>query len=251
MLKSFLLALQFLTIIPIRIKQFDEIKFANALIYFPFVGVLLALLLAVISNALSWLGISSFAVNTILIVVLIILTGAMHLDGLSDTFDALSSGKDREKMLEIMRDSHCGVVGVVSVICCILLKISFLSSLNYIAKINILILMCALSRWSLIFLIFSFPYARQEGKLKRFSTGINTKIFVLATLIALIFVFASFRLAGLLVMIFCLIFAFIFAKFISNKIGGITGDSLGAACELSEITVLVVLIFLGKAGCHG
>ncbi|MDP2923801.1 MAG: adenosylcobinamide-GDP ribazoletransferase [Candidatus Omnitrophota bacterium] len=245
---SFLLALQFLTIIPIKIKRFDKSKFINSMIYFPVVGLLLALFLAAINNLFLFLGFNSIVTNVILVIALIVITGGMHLDGLSDTFDALVSSKDKERMLEIMRDPHCGVMGILSVICVILLKISFLSSLNPAHKINALILMCVLSRAALVFLIFMFPYTRKEGKGKIFSEEVNLKIINIVGIITLICAGASFKIKGLLTMAVATLVAFIFAKFITKKVGGITGDSLGAANELTEVTVLVTLCFLEKGG---
>ncbi len=238
---SFLLALQFLTIIPVKIKNFTEASFARAMIFFPVIGLLLALFLIFINYLLSSLGFGGITLNAILVVALIILTGGMHLDGLSDTFDAISSAKSKEEMLEIMRDPHCGVMGVLSIVCVILLKISFLSSLPSLHKIGALILMCVLSRWALVFLIFLFPYARDNGKGKIFSQGINRRIFMMASLFSLFCAVMLFKLIGFLIIIFTALAAYLFAKLVARKIGGITGDTLGAANELMEVLILFAL----------
>lgn len=235
-----------MTIIPVRVKKFDQAKLAVSMVYFPVVGLLLALFLAVICNLFLFLGFTGFIVNVILVVTLIMITGGMHLDGLSDTFDALSSGKDKIKMLEIMRDSHCGVMGILSIICVVLLKISFLSSINFAYKISALILMCVLSRWSLVFLLFLFPYARKEGKGKVFSEGMTLRIFILASLICLSCVFAVFKINGLLIVAAVALTVFTFGKFITRKIDGISGDSLGAANEIAEVMTLFCVSILAN-----
>jgi len=245
-MKVFLLALQFLTIIPVKIEKVKEADIAASMVCFPFVGLLLGFLLAGINNLLLSLKFEELAVSIILIVSLIIFTGGLHLDGLSDTADALFSGKDKEKRLEIMRDSHAGVMGILSLICVILLKIVFLSSINTSLKIVSLILMCTLSRWSLVFLMFLFPYARQEGKAKVFIEKANFKIFVLATMIALVCSVITWQLKGLFIIAITSISAYAIGKFITNKIGGITGDTLGAINELTEVIILLSICILER-----
>ncbi len=243
---SFLLAMQFLTILPLKIKEFSEQRIAWALAYFPIAGLLLGLMLVWLNTLLFVLGIPPLVVNIILVVVLIILTGGMHLDGLSDTADAFLSGKGKEEMLEIMRDPHIGVMGVLSLISIVLLKIGLLSSVSAAAKPAALILMCILSRWSVVMAMYLFPYARQEGKAKLFIQGMNLKIFVASLIAALIFSSAAWGLKGLLALAIIAACAYLFGKIVTRKIGGITGDTLGATIELTEIvTLLTVCIAQG------
>lgn len=243
---SFLLALQFLTIIPVKIKNFTESKLIISMIFFPVIGFSIALLLAAVNNFFLFVGFSDFVTNIILIVALIAIAGGMHLDGLSDTFDAISSSKSKEIMLSIMRDSRCGVMGVLSIICVLLLKISFLSSVNPAGKTDALILMCVLGRWALVFLLFMFPYARKEGSGKIFSEGINLKIFITATFFSLACAVIFFGVNGLSIMTLTVLVAFVFGKFMVRKIEGITGDSLGAVCEIVEVTVLFIIAVIEK-----
>ncbi len=243
---SLLLALQFLTIIPVKIRNINERKIANSMIYFPLAGLLLGLILTGANYFLSWLNFEPFLINTILVVLLTVLTAGIHLDGLADTTDALLSRKSKEEMLKIMRDSHIGVMGVLSLICVILLKVAFLSSLDVPLKTASLLLMCILSRWSLVWAIFLFPYARDEGKAKLFIQGANFKIFIWATMIVLACVTATLKFKGLFIFAIIALSTYIIGKFISKKIGGITGDTLGATIELAEIvTLLTVCIAQG------
>jgi adenosylcobinamide-GDP ribazoletransferase len=246
MIKSFFLALQFLTVIPLRISKIDERSMARSLIFFPLVGLSLGLLLAGMDSALSFLRFYSLTVNIILVVTLIILTGGIHLDGLSDTADAFLSGKGREKMLEIMRDSHAGVMGVLSILSALLLKIAFLYSIENPLRLPALVLMCVLSRWALVLAIFLFPYARTEGKARAFIQGINLKILAISTGLSLGFTVLFWQLKGLLVFIIVAVFTYASGKFINKKISGITGDTLGALCELNELLVLLTVFMLAK-----
>ncbi|MBU1998800.1 MAG: adenosylcobinamide-GDP ribazoletransferase, partial [Candidatus Omnitrophica bacterium] len=109
----FILALQFLTVFPVRIKNIRKEQFAASLTYFPLVGLGLGLILAGSYRLLSLLRVEESALSGIAVVLLIILTGALHLDGLADTCDAFLSRKNRGQMLAIMRDSHIGAMGVI------------------------------------------------------------------------------------------------------------------------------------------
>lgn len=243
---SFLLALQFLTIIPIKIRNISQRKISQSMIYFPLIGLLLGLILAGANHFLFWLNLEPFFINIILVVLLVVFTGGLHLDGLADTADGLLSRKGKEEILKIMRDSHIGTMGALSLICIILLKIAFLSSAATPLKIVSLLLMCILSRWSLVWVIFLFPYARDEGKAKLFIQGVNFRIFILATMIALACVIVALKFQGLFIFAITALSAYIIGKFINNRIGGITGDTLGAINELIEVIVLFSICILER-----
>ncbi|MGD0335800.1 MAG: adenosylcobinamide-GDP ribazoletransferase [Candidatus Omnitrophota bacterium] len=248
---SLLLAIQFLTVFPLKISDVNERKLANSLIYFPLVGLLIGLILAGLGIVLFDLHFYEFTVAVILVVALTVITGGMHLDGLSDTFDALMSGKNKEKRLEIMRDSHAGVMGVISIVCALLLKAAFIFSLRPQDRPIVLILVCTLSRWSLVEVMFFFPYARSEGKAKIFMNNITFRIFLLATIITLIFAVLIWRVKGLFLFLVAGFTAWLFSKLISRKIGGITGDTLGATIELTEIITLFIICIYQRGAVYG
>jgi len=243
-MKKFLLALQFLTIIPIKIKSADDKEIADSLIYFPLAGLFIGLALVAINGLLGFFNFPRLATDAILIVSLIAITGGMHLDGLADTSDALLSVRDKDEMLKIMRDPHVGVMGVIGIISILLLKIAFLFSIGPSLVPAGLILMCVLSRWSLVLSLFLFPYARQEGKAKVFSEGINSKIFILATIITFVCALVTAGLKGLIILGIIALFACLISKLVSKKIGGITGDTLGATGEINETFTLFCALII-------
>jgi len=243
-MKNFFLALQFLTIIPVKIRRIDERGISKSVIYFPLVGLLLGLILTGANNFLCFLNFEHLFINIILIVFLIFLTGGMHLDGLADTFDAFLSRKNKEEMLRIMRDSSIGVMGVLGLISIILLKIAFLSSISVSMKTNALLLMCILSRWALVLSMLLFSYAREKGKAKTLIQGTDSRVFGLSTIVTLVCVIIFGGMQGLLIMAIVAMIAYVFGKFASSKIGGITGDTLGATNELIEtITLFAICVF--------
>jgi len=246
MIPSFLSALQFLTVIPVKLKEANEQRMADSLIYFPLVGLLLGLFLIGVNALLSFFNFPSLAMNVITVIVLMVITGGLHLDGLADTADAFLSGRPGEQMLEIMRDSRTGVMGVLSLISVILLKIILLFSISSSLEPSALILMCSLSRWSAVGAAFFFPYARQEGKAEALIKGMNLKIFILSAIAAVFCASIAWQIRGLIVLLIVTGFSYLFGKFSTKKIGGVTGDTLGATIELTEIVTLLSVFILGN-----
>ncbi|MEW6101825.1 MAG: adenosylcobinamide-GDP ribazoletransferase [Candidatus Omnitrophota bacterium] len=238
---GFLLAVQFLTILPLKIKNFKEKDLGSALVFFPLVGLIIGIILSGINSLLLSLHFDALVSSCMLVVSLTILTGGLHLDGLSDTADAFFSRKAREEQLAIMRDSRIGTMGVLAVICIILLKIAFIYSVNSGTRPLLLALMCVLSRWSMLFSMYFFPYARKEGKAKGFIEQMNLKNFILATLVTLIMVFLYWKTKGLFVFIFVSLLAYLISLYSKHKVAGITGDTLGALNELIEVAVLIFI----------
>lgn len=232
------MALQFLTVIPFKVNKVSVTGIVYSLAWFPLAGLLLGLLLTAVNFVLIQLNFSNLAGSVILVVMLACITGAMHLDGLADTFDGIFHSAGKEERLRIMRDPHIGAMGVVSIVSVLLLKVSILSALSQYFKPTALILMCVLSRWSVVLAMFKFPYAREDGKVKVFTENINLKIFSLATILALLLAFIIWQAQGLLLLAAIGIFSLLFSKFVHKKIGGITGDTLGALLELSEVIAL-------------
>ena len=238
-MSSFLLALQFLTVLPFKVEDFSEKRMAWASAYFPAVGLFLGLTLVGLNTLLTFLGIPSIVISIFIVVALIILTGGMHLDGLSDTADAFLSGKSKDEMLMIMRDPHIGVMGVLSLISVILLKIGLIYSLGFAIKPIALILICVLSRWASVMAMYLFPYAREDGKAKLLIGGLNLKVFVVSLVTVLIFAILLLGIKGILVLVVVAGCTYLVGKLISRKIGGLTGDTLGALIELIEIITLI------------
>ena len=243
---SFLLALQFLTTIPLWMKSATDKQLANSLIFFPVVGLFLGLILIGMNGLLLALKFDYFIINIILVIFLLIITGSLHLDGLADTFDAVSSNKNKEEMLKIMRDPHIATMGVISIVSVILLKISLLYSIAPSLKNAALIIMCTAGRWSMVLDMLIFPYARDEGKAKIYTKNINARIFIFSTIIAVCVIGGVLRLKGLFVFAAIGGLAYLGGKFAERKLGGITGDTLGATNELIEIAALFIIYIMGK-----
>jgi len=243
---AFLVALQFLTILPVKLEEVTQKNFSRAMIYFPIVGLLLGAVLFALNSLFNFLDFSRISIDIILAVSLVVLTGGMHLDGLSDSFDALLSGKKREEMLEIMRDSHAGAMGVIAIVSILFLKVSLLCSIPAGIKPLGLLLFCALSRWAMVCAIFLFPYARKEGKASAFFDNISDRVMIAASLITFAAAALLWKVNGIIALIAVALLVYLLGKSISKKMGGLTGDTLGAMNEISEVVALLAITILGR-----
>jgi adenosylcobinamide-GDP ribazoletransferase len=170
LMKNFLIGLQFLTRIH-AVKQVDwqPGSFGQSVKYFPLVGAVLGAILSVVSYSLdSYLPlVSSYLplnVSAVFLVMLdIFLTGGLHCDGLMDTADGLFSGRQQERMLEIMKDSRVGSNGVIAFCCLFFLKWSLLIDISTTVWPVVLFIAPILGRFAMVIGITAYPYARPEG----------------------------------------------------------------------------------------
>jgi adenosylcobinamide-GDP ribazoletransferase len=176
-------------------------------------------------------------INILLLAMLSLLTGGLHWDGLADTMDGLSGSRAREERLAIMRDSRLGAFAALGLIFLVLLDLTALHHLTG-RRGSYLFLAPLLSRFSMVALALTQPYARKEGGLaKAFVEKVGLPEVALSGGMALIACVVLLRLKGLLLL--CLVGAFtlVLGSYFRRRIGGITGDSLGAHNELTTALV--------------
>jgi adenosylcobinamide-GDP ribazoletransferase len=241
---GFCIALKFLTIFPgPEPKEIKNGYFGESLPYFPIVGLVIGAVLYGLYYGLTFI-LPASVVTVLIILALVIMSGAHHLDGFIDTFDGITGSKPREKRLEIMADSHAGAIGVVAVILLMLGKYSALLSVT--SPLPALLLMPVLSRWTAVCMLFAFPYARQTGMGLLFKRGARWYRLAIATVISLaIAILLLSWLGAVLVTLLALIVSGI-AVFFNNRLGGLTGDCYGAIIELAEVIVLILLVLFSK-----
>ena len=238
----FLGTVSFFTRIPVRLKEINQEDLDRSLRYFPFLGCLLgsisALLFFLIQEPL---GIDPALIISIAICVL--LTGALHEDGLADFADGFGGGYTKEKILEIMKDSRIGTFGAIALIFIFTLKFSLLKNLS-ISTIPVAIVIAqGLSRITACSLTWRLSYARETASyagqlLKNPQRRMDIVVQCLTGVI--IFYFLPFQLSiGLLTIMF--LFHFFFSRWILKWIGGYTGDCLGAAQQISEVLILAAV----------
>lgn len=242
---DFLEAVRFLTTIPIPSRKAPAAEVVVGSAYFPLVGALVGGLLVLASKLLTCFW-SAQLVSVILTVVWVVLTGGIHLDGLADTSDAILSRRTRAQKLAIMKDSAVGTFGVLALFCALLLKASLLNELSAALQLQALALAPALGRWALVQAAFFYPAAREEGMGRFFSEHVRAKDFVIATLLIVALAFLLLRFWGLVVFGGVWLMAALINRSFSKALGGLTGDTYGALCEISEVAVLVMIALLGR-----
>lgn len=235
-MKKFLTALGFLTIIPVKYKLKGEEEFALSMVYFPLVGLLIGMILVFINFILN-LIFPKIVVDALILIILIILTGSLHIDGFADTCDGFFSFKSKDEILNIMKDSRMGMFGLVGVISLILLKFASLYSLNYEAKSYALLLAPVFGRFAMVFITRIGKFAR-EGLGELYVKYINKKIVLITSLITVIItIIVSLllhRWKGIFIIPVVLLVCIAIKNYSKKKIDGITGDVIGAAGELTE-----------------
>lgn len=211
--------------------------------YFSLVGLLLALLLSLCTLLLDPL-LPRLAVAALLVVVLVLLTGGLHLDGLMDSCDGLLGGRTRERRLEIMRDSRLGSFGVLAGICALLLKFAFFASLEPHALFVALLVVLPSARWTMVLALRIFPSARPGGLGVVFRQTVTLQHLLMAGSVALLVALIAGHFAGLLIWVAATLLAAALGAWITRLIGGLTGDNYGAIAEITEVVMFLLLVVL-------
>lgn len=239
---GFYAALLFLTRIPLPQVELDENKIASSLPFFPLAGAVIGGILTLI-HILGQRILPDQVVAGITVVISIIITGGMHLDGFADTMDGLFCFGDRENKLTVMKDSRTGAYGVIGLILVILLKYLLISSLSKAHLIPALISFPIISRWMMTFAIVFYPYAREKGLGKAFA-GQKLSAFILASITTILINYITVGLEGLIVVLGVFVAGFLFIQYLLRQLGGMTGDTYGAINEFCEIMALLMFSIL-------
>ncbi len=240
MIKSLILMFQFFTRIPIPIAVPANPKsFRRGVVFLPLVGAVIGIILAGINYFIEPY-ISPLVASIVIVIAEIILTGGLHLDGLADSFDGLYSARKKERMLEIMKDSHIGTYGVIALIMTLMLKVAIIYTIPASIKFNLLLVMPIVSRFGVVFLGYRFKYAREDG-LGNWLIG-NVAIYhvIVSAIVTGIIVWALFDNVYLSIFFvgIAVVFAQIYGYRVKKQIDGITGDILGSYIELMEVLQL-------------
>ncbi|MBT9146882.1 MAG: Adenosylcobinamide-GDP ribazoletransferase [Syntrophomonadaceae bacterium] len=237
-MRKFFIALQFLTIFPLKIRDVEERELGQSLAYFPLVGAIIGL-----AGTLSLLIFSSVLpsppTNILILIILMFITGAIHLDGFADTCDGFYAGKDKGDILQIMRDSHIGVMGVMGLMGILLLKFTLLENISSDILGKSLVVMCVLGRWAQVLACYVSNYAREAGKAKPFIEYAGRRELFISSLFSLSLSIFLMGFRAVILFIFLTPTLLYFIKYLKKRIGGMTGDTIGAVNEVTEIGILL------------
>lgn len=242
----FCLAVQFLTRIPIPAQvEYTPSRFTASVRYYPLVGALVGAICALIY----WLSHQVFPSPLAIIIAVasgMLITGAFHEDGLADTFDGIGGGMSRDRALEIMRDSRLGTYGSMALIMAILIKLASLILLPDLWVIVSLTAAHSVSRLSSVLVIATSTYARSDGKAKPVAQGVSATgltVALLTGIAALVGVALVLPLTAMLAGLTGLVVGHMGMRLMyDRKLGGYTGDTLGAVQQASEIGFYLGLV---------
>lgn len=236
---GFLTAVNFLTTLPwLSHRDVTAADVARSFSYFPLVGAVLGLAAAVLDMAARQLfGITTTSV--LVLALLVVVTGALHLDGFIDSCDGLFGGREPGRRLEIMRDSRIGSFGAVAVCMLLIAKFAALVSLPIAWRLPVLVVFPALGRWAMVYATVAFPAGRRDGLGNSMKAELSRSQLLIATLLMIAIAVAALGARGLIALVIVAIVTYLVARLILRKIPGLTGDSYGAINEVAEIVILL------------
>ena len=238
--RYFLTAVMFFTRIPIHLSDFDEADLNKSTRFFPLVGIFVGAVGALVF----WLADILLPLEVAVLLSMaatILLTGAFHEDGLADAVDGLGGGWSKEQVLSIMVDSRIGSYGAIGLVMVLLTKFQALSYQT--AALNPVSIVAghALSRLCAVLVMFTQSYVKAEGKAKPLATRLNISELIIATFFGLLpIAFLPMKFLAALLPV-AIVWLWISAK-IKARIGGYTGDCLGAMQQLTEIAFYLGLL---------
>jgi adenosylcobinamide-GDP ribazoletransferase len=260
--RRFILMMQFMTSIPINVNvKAEKEDYGKGLALAPVVGLIIGLIVAAVNFIFGKLFPASVT-SVITVAIYVGLTGGLHFDGLGDTADGLFSNRSKEKILEIMKDSRIGTNALLTVVITVLMYVTLIRSLGDSLGDGSSIL----GDGSSIFILMLMPVAGRIGSLIASGTsdyaGVSDgpgrwcveycgkmDVYLGVFIYSAIFLTAAILSNGyflLLPAVSAPVSAFVLSKFLGKKLGGVTGDILGAVCELNQVIFLVIAFASSK-----
>ncbi len=233
---SALVALQFLTQIPVYFKKYpNDETVAASLIFYPVVGLFIGAILAVMGASMA--ALPQLLTAALILLVWIVITGALHLDGLADSCDAWLGGQgDKQRTLEIMKDPCSGPVAVVVLLATLLLKFTAIVALLELHAFWLMAMAPFIARALLPILLLSTPYVRSNGigaVLVKYAP--HLKVYIACSIAIIV----SLNYLSFTTVIAAFVTVFALRGMMLNRIDGLTGDTAGACVEVVEVVVLV------------
>lgn len=248
---AFLIALSMYSTIPVKILDWNRANLRHAMVFFPFVGILCGIGFTIVWCLGKFLHISAFLAGVLAILSMILLTGAIHLDGFCDTADALYSRRSQEEKLKILKDPHCGAFAVIAVILVLLLQTAGYAELFEKSDDKICGILTGgfvLSRCLSGISVMSFPCAPTSSLAKTFKENAasgSRKILILEAVVTSILLIYYFQwLAVILIALAILVFCYYYTMQ-KKQFGGMTGDLAGFFLVLCETVWILGAALLG------
>jgi|SRR5580692_2541459 adenosylcobinamide-GDP ribazoletransferase len=234
---DFLVAVQFLTRLPVPRVRFDPDSLSTAAKFFPLVGLMIGLGASGLQR-IAAPHLSRPLVALLVLTFLVLITGALHEDGLADAADGFGGGWNREQVLTILRDSRIGSFGALALIFSVLARFLLLSELPAGRLTAFIVSAHVLCRWTALPLSYFLPPAREsDGQGARIAQKISFVTLLLGTLLSFAIVFCFMRTGFWIPALVSIVITVLTGLYYARRIGGVTGDCFGATNQLTEIAV--------------
>lgn len=250
-MSSFLIAFSMYSKIPVPRADWNKENMKYVMCFFPLIGAVIGGTIYLWGFICQTLSLSQVFKTVGYVLIPIFITGGIHLDGLLDTADALSSYQPMERKLEILKDSNSGAFAVITCVCYFLLSFGIWYEATE-SAIPVLVLSFLLSRAFSGLSIVTFPLAKNTGLASMFSDGARKKTTGIIMIIYILFVTIGMAIVNWKLGLLCMIgaiFVFLYYRYISVKeFGGITGDLAGFFLQICEL-VMAIIVILGDKLC--
>ncbi len=242
MTQAFLVALQFLTCLPVRFSTLpDDKTHGYSLLFYPLIGLIIGTLLVLLGWLLS--DAPPLLAAALVTAGWVLLTGGLHLDGLADSADAWMGGMgDKQKTLIIMKDPNCGMAGVTAIVLMLLLKFSALHSLFAIQEWIVLIYATVLARTLIILLFLTTSYVRNQGLGASIVNHQSRKLSVMMIITTFVALLYASDMNYIWLPLAAIVVFSLLRWLMIQRIQGTTGDTAGALVEISEVSVLLTAV---------
>lgn len=234
-------AISFLTILPFGPKEkVTDKDLGGSLRFFPLVGILIGLIAVFAASITGWLP--RPVSGALVLITMVVVTGGVHLDGFADSCDGLYGHIPKERRLAIMRDSSIGVMGTLGLVLLLLLKYALIISVPEDMLWRVLIVMPLVGRWAQVTACTTSCYARDNGKARSFIEHAGKGALPGATLFSLAAAILILGGIGIVTFLSAAAFTGIVTAWIKRRIGGMTGDTIGAVSELIEVVTGLMIL---------
>jgi adenosylcobinamide-GDP ribazoletransferase len=244
---AFAAAVRLLTVLPLPIRPSTPEAIAKSPAFFPLVGLGVGGTMA-LANWLAGLALPALPAAALAVAAGAAVSGAMHLDGLADTFDGLFGGRTPERRLEIMKDAGLGTFGVVAVVAVLIVKWSAIASLGFGSGWAVILVAPAFARLASAWVMATSNYVRPAGLGSPYRSGFGPHLLISLFLSAVVAVVLLGPWALVAVAVSMAV-GELTARFAAARLGGgVTGDVYGACVELAEAASLLCLLALLRSG---
>ena len=244
-INSFFIALSMYSRIPVPRVDWKKENMRYAMCFFPMIGVAIGAVMYLAGWLLDKVAVGTLFRGVVFTLIPIIITGGIHMDGFMDTMDALGSWGDREKKLEILKDSHAGAFAILGMGCYLMWSVAVWSELPA-EVLGVCSVSFVLSRALSGFSVVTFPAARNSGLLKMFQDGAQKKVVRITMclyVVAAVIMMAMMDARAMTGAVAGAMIAFLYYVVVSRKqFGGVTGDLAGFFLETAELAMFTGIL---------